>query len=57
MFSDMRDWLSLAIGIVSLYVSLRTISTRRHCRRERCRSLKGWGIEWTTYEREDDNQS
>ena len=58
MLIDMRDWLNLAIGIVSLCLTLtRTITPRGHRQRERYRSFKGWGIEWTIYEREDDSRS
>ena len=58
MLIDMLDWLNLAIGIVTLCLTLTgTDSSCRRCRRERYRSLKFLGVEWTTYEREDDSRS
>lgn len=58
MLNDIRDWLSLAIGTVSLVLTVTraTILTRRRRRRVRYRSFKCGRIEWTTYEREDDGQ-
>jgi len=56
--NDIRDWLDLALTVAPFVLSLvRPISARRHRRRERYRSFKGWGIEWTTYKREDDSRS
>lgn len=53
--NDIRDWLSFLVGLVSLAI---TLSGRRgRCHRERYRSFKGWGIEWTSYDRKDDSQS
>ncbi|MBU3890841.1 hypothetical protein [Methylosinus sp. KRF6] len=53
MFNDIRDWLSFAIGVVSLILALKVARPRhRYCRRERFCS-----IEWTTYDRDDDSRS
>ncbi len=58
MFNDMRDWLSCAVGLFSLYLTLKGAGPRRRdCRRERFRSFKGFGIEWTAYDRDDDRRS
>ena len=60
MSNDMLVWVGLALEVVHLVLTLRHFrtGTRRRTRRiERFRSFKGWGVEWTTYDREDDNQS
>jgi hypothetical protein len=58
MLNDMRDWLSLAVGVVSLIFTLKGgLHCRRQSRRERFRSFKGFGIEWTAYDRHDDSRS
>jgi hypothetical protein len=59
MLYDILVWSSLAITPVSFVLDLLTFcrSLRvRHCRRESYRSFKGFGIEWTSYDR-DDRQS
>jgi len=58
MFNDILAWLSFAITVASFILALtKSISPRRRCRRERYRSFKWSGIEWTTHEREDDSRS
>jgi hypothetical protein len=58
MFDNMRDWLSFAVGVVSLIITLKGgLRRRRQSRRERFRSFKGFGIEWTAYDRDDDSRS
>ncbi|WP_156898294.1 hypothetical protein [Methylocapsa acidiphila] len=57
MLNNIRDWTSCVVGLVSLYLTLKGRSPRRRrCRRERFRSFKGFGIEWTSFDR-DDRQS
>jgi hypothetical protein len=58
MLSDIRDWLGFGIAVVSFVLTANCVALRscRRRRRERYRSLKAWGIEWTAYEREDDSQ-
>lgn len=57
MLNNIPDWLDLAIGLVSFVLPfLGRSSRRRRCRRERFRSFKGFGIEWTSFDR-DDRQS
>jgi hypothetical protein len=57
MLNDIRDWLSFAITLASFVLALKGRSPRRRrCRRERSRSFKGFGIEWTRHDR-DDRQS
>lgn len=54
----MVGWLSLAVGVVSLILQVTGGSPRGwHRQRERFRSFKGFGIEWTTYDRDDDRRS
>jgi hypothetical protein len=48
--------LAFAIGVVSLLLTLTGYASRRHRRRERYRSFKGWGMEWTTFDRDDRDQ-
>ena len=57
MLNDMRDWLGFAITVACFYLAQKSNSPRRRRRRERRCSFKGWGIKWTTHEREDDNHS
>jgi hypothetical protein len=58
MSPDIRDWLGFAFTTASLLISLCTYGhRRRHRRRERFRSFKGFGIEWTAYDRDDDAKS
>ena len=60
MFDNMRDWLD-ALSVVSSFITLygfwRGYSRRRQSRRERFRSFKGFGMEWTAYDRDDDSRS
>jgi hypothetical protein len=57
MLNDIRDWLGFAIGLVSFVLPfLGRSSRRRRCHRVHYRSFKGFGIEWTSFDR-DDRQS
>ena len=57
----MRDWLGFAFTTASFFIALYSlcygVSPRRKRRWERFRSFKGFGMESTTYEREDDSRS
>ncbi len=60
MSPDIRDWLGFAFTTASLLLSLYGLwhgHSRRHRQRERFRSFKGFGIEWTAYDRDDDAKS
>ena len=60
MLESIRDWLGSAMSCLHLILFLSewvTTPHRRVRRIERYRSLKLWGIEWTAYDREDDDQS
>jgi hypothetical protein len=61
MSNDMWDWVKLGIlavvHLVPLVPELVRKPRRRSRRVERFRSFRGWGIEWTAYDREDDPQS
>jgi hypothetical protein len=55
MLNDIRGWLEFAIVLVSFVRPFITgHGSRRY--RERSRSFKGFGIEWTSFDR-DDRQS
>jgi|GEM_PF-4914662 len=55
MLNDIRDWLGFAIVLVSFILPFITgHGSRRY--HERFRSFKGFGIEWTSFDR-DDRQS
>jgi hypothetical protein len=56
MLNDIRDWTSLAITLASFVLTLWSIARIRRRRCERFRSFKGFGIEWTSHDR-DDRQS
>jgi hypothetical protein len=57
MLNNIPDWLDLAIGLVSFVLPfLGRSSRRRRCCRVRYRSLKGLGMEWTSFDC-DDRQS
>ena len=60
MSNDVRDWIGFAMAAVHFSFTLIGLwaGARRRTRRiERFRSFKAWGVEWTTYDREDDIQS
>jgi hypothetical protein len=47
-----------AVSLCIALYGLRTNARRHNSRRcERFRSFKGWGVEWTAYNRDDDRQS
>jgi hypothetical protein len=60
MLESIRDWLGFAMSALHsiLFLSEWMTTPRRRVRRkERYRHFKLWGIEWTAYDREDDDQS
>ena len=61
MTNDMRDWLSFVMSAVLFLLPLIKAfwaKPRRRVRRiERFRSFRVWGVELTTYDREEDDQS
>lgn len=57
MLNDIRDWLGFVLALVSFVLTVTGCCSRpRRRRRERFRSFKGFGMEWTSYDR-DDRQS
>jgi hypothetical protein len=56
MFNNIWDWLNPAITLASFVLTLWSLAHARRRRCERYRSFKGFGIEWTRYDR-DDRQS
>jgi hypothetical protein len=58
MFHDIVGWFGDALEVVPIIVTLLGLKHRRLRRRhERYRSFKGWGIEWTAYDRDDQSRS
>jgi hypothetical protein len=60
MSNDIGGWFDLAIvagRLILLALERAGNSRRRSRRRERFRSFRAWGIEWTAYDRDDDRQS
>jgi hypothetical protein len=60
MSNDIWGWLAFTMTAVSFLVSIKDLwaGPRRRARRiERFRSLKAWGVEWTAYDRDDEDQS
>jgi hypothetical protein len=55
---DIWGWIEIALAVFHCYVTfMHFVTEPRRRSRQRFRSLKFWGFEWTAYDRDDDCQS